>query len=561
MRFSVALLFPFTAYADGCRFLRCWRGMTVAVLFGLLTGCTGLPSLEQRSSSHALELEQARSTAIGKTVTTLAAAHPELSGIYPLANPQEAFAVRTMLADAAERTLDVQYYIWRNDLTGSLLLNSLRRAADRGVRVRFLLDDSSNVGFDETLAALDAHENIEVRLVNPLAIRFPRWINFIVDFSRVNRRMHNKSFTADNQATIIGGRNVGDEYFGATNNILFSDLDVLAVGPVVQDVSTDFDLYWNSESAYPVSLLLPEADSEQTLALEHRINAMTTGRQAEDFIDAMQKSDLISELLKGTIALEWAPTQMLSDPPGKILGKTDDNSGVAWDLKRFFGEPETSMDLVSSYFVPAKAGTQHLTALAERGVSIRILTNSLAATDVAAVHAGYAKRRKTLLRAGIKLYETHPAPQEQDAGASAAAPRPPAADRPAFRSWRWGFGSKSTGSGPFGSSGSSLHAKTLSIDGKKVFVGSFNFDPRSARLNTELGFVIDSPDLARGISSAFMDRIPRTSYEVHLSDDNTLYWTWLHNDRVERYDAEPQASVWRRAWVGFLSILPIEWML
>src|SRR5699024_3556223 len=193
-------------------------------------------------------------------IEQLAEQHPGLSGIYPLADPKEAFAVRSLLADAAEQTLDVQYYIWRNDLTGILLIQRLRQAADRGVRVRRLLDDSANVSFDAILASLDAHENIEVSLFNPLAIRFPRWLNFILDFRRVNRRMHSKSFIADNQAAILGGRNVGDEYFGANADFLFSDLDAIAVGPVVRDVSHAFDAFWNSASAYPVSRLLPKAD-------------------------------------------------------------------------------------------------------------------------------------------------------------------------------------------------------------------------------------------------------------------------------------------------------------
>lgn len=538
----------------GCRFSRVILAALMAALF---VGCTSLPSLEQRQASYSLSPEQASTTRIGQAASTLISTHTGLSGIYPLSNPQEAFAVRTLLADAAQQTLDVQSYIWRNDMTGLLLLGSLYDAADRGVRVRILLDDSANAGFDEILSALNAHDNIDVRLFNPLAIRFPRWVNYIVDFSRVNRRMHNKSFTADNQATIIGGRNIGDEYFGARADVEFSDLDVLAIGPVVDDVSTDFDRYWNSESAYPVTIFLPPATPAQVQNFKRETQTVTTRPAAREFVSAMRETDLVQELLNGSISLEWAPTKMLSDDPRKALGTAPKDSNVMDSMQRIFGTPESHMELVSSYFVPGKAGTQHLTKLARDGVSIRILTNSLASTDVAAVHAGYAKRRKPLLKAGIKLYEMRP--QHSDKKSSRAA-APSAGSHRSFRSWRWGFAGSHAGAGPFGS-GSSLHAKTLSIDGKRLFVGSFNFDPRSAKLNTELGFIIDSPELSQRITNAFMGQVPRTSYRVHLAEDGRLYWTLRDNGTMMRYDSEPEASLWRKLWVGFLSRLPIDWML
>lgn len=517
----------------------CAALVTLTLLF-LAAGCSPLPPLENRQASHALSLQEAQATPMGRTISHMADAHPERSGIYTLANPHEAFAVRALLAGAAQRTIDVQYYIWRNDLTGTLLMESLRKAADRGVRVRVLLDDSGTASFDSTLAALDFHPNIEVRLFNPMIIRFPRWTNYFFDFKRVNRRMHNKSFTADNQATIIGGRNVGDEYFGATDGILFADLDVLAVGPVVQEVSTDFDRYWNSQSAYPVSLLLPAADAEQLDSLvETKATGIAASPAAQGFVTAMEKTDLVHKLVSGDIDLEWAPTRMLSDDPRKALGNVPKETLVAYDLNRYFGSPKSNLELVSSYFVPTKAGVRHLTGLAHNGVSVSVLTNSLAATDVAAVHAGYAKRRATLLKAGVKLYEMRPHDDQHQSPVRISGSR----------------------GGRFGSSGSSLHAKTLSIDDQRLFVGSFNFDPRSAKLNTELGFVIESAKLSQEIHNEFMKQVPDTAYEVHLSDDGNLYWTELRNGKVIRYDAEPESGFWRRALVGFLSVLPIEWLL
>lgn len=550
------------------------RGLISLVILLFSAGCTALPPLDDRQASHSLPADEARQTLIGQAISGRLQEHPGESGIYTLSDPYEAFATRALLANAAQRTLDVQYYIWRNDLTGTLLLESLRQAAERGVRVRLLLDDSANAGIDHVLAALDSHPNIQVRLFNPLAIRSPRWINYIIDFSRLNRRMHNKSFTADNQATIIGGRNIGDEYFGATPDILFSDLDVLAVGTVVQDVSTDFDRYWNSESAWPAHTILPAPPAGELERLTKKAEGFTAGSQATAYVDVLRDLSLVRDLLDDNLELIWAPTLMLSDDPRKVLGTAPPDQTVAYDLQRYFGEPDSHLDLVSSYFVPTRAGVDYLVGLARQGITIRILTNSLAATDVPAVHAGYEKWRKPLLKAGIELYETRPDIEPDTTVPVASAGLDSKSDSTA--SGLFGSGSRAasgklrsgrsgskpgSGPGPFGSSGSSLHAKTLTIDDKRVFVGSFNFDPRSAALNTELGFVIDSPRLAHDIHEAFMGQVPVTSYAVRLSEDGKIYWTEHRDGKLIRYDSEPHASIWRRMFTGFLSLLPIDWML
>jgi len=541
--------------------------VSVPIFLGVLlsAGCTSLPSPESRQASYAPSRAHTKSSSLGQAVGLLAQQHPGLSGIYPLADPKEAFAVRALLADAAEQTLDVQYYIWRNDLTGILLIQHLRQAADRGVRVRLLLDDSANVSFDELLASLDAHENIDVRLFNPLAIRFPRWLNFILDFQRVNRRMHSKSFIADNQAAILGGRNVGDEYFGANAEFLFSDLDAIAVGPVVRDVSQAFDLFWNSDFAYPVSQLLPKADKTALDALDERAEKIMTSTEAREFVQAMNDSSLITELLEGRMALEWAPTRMLTDQPDKIMDTTDATSGVASQLNDLLQQAKSHIELISSYFVPTKTGSRRLRRLANKGVRIRILTNSLASTDVAAVHAGYAKRRRKLLKSGIQLYEMRPlqdTPQHsQSVLQRLRSKHAKSANQPAFKSWSWGFKSPHNGRGPFRHATTSLHAKTVAVDDEWIFIGSFNFDPRSARLNTELGFVIDSPTLARQVSQAFDTSVPEVAYEVAIDDQGHLIW-FLHTpEGVKTLHNEPQASVLRRAWVTFVSLLPIEWLL
>src|SRR5690554_6888172 len=263
----------------------------------LLSGC----SLPQQNivPSRALPPEHAQATRLGQALAPAIAAHPGESGIYALPDPHDAFAARVLLARAAERTLDVQYYIWHGDMTGTLLLEELHAAADRGVRVRLLLDDNGTVGLDTELAALAQHPQIEVRLFNPFRVRKPKWIGFLTDFSRLNRRMHNKSFTADNSATIIGGRNIGDEYFGATSGVLFTDLDVLAVGPVVDAVSTDFDRYWASGSAYPVEQILPEVTPDHLTQLAERAALIERNSKAASYVSAVARSSFIRQLLDG----------------------------------------------------------------------------------------------------------------------------------------------------------------------------------------------------------------------------------------------------------------------
>ena len=283
------------------------RGIALYILLfclsaGLFAGCGTLPSLVNRTASTVIF--NTGDTRLGKALEPVVAAHPEESGIYPLRDARDAFAARALLARAAERTLDLQYYIWREDLSGTLLFNAVRDAADRGVRVRLLLDDHGTYGVDETLAALDAHPNIEVRLFNPFRIRTPRALNYLFDFFRLNRRMHNKSFTADNQVTIIGGRNIGDEYFGATDGLLYVDLDVMAVGPIVTDMSRDFDRYWASGSSYPVSGFLPAGDSGEMTELSWTASLIAENPAAAAYVKALRKSPFVQQLVERRLPFE-----------------------------------------------------------------------------------------------------------------------------------------------------------------------------------------------------------------------------------------------------------------
>ncbi|MBN1141845.1 MAG: phospholipase D family protein [Deltaproteobacteria bacterium] len=471
---------------------------------------------------------------MGEALAPLLRAHPGKTGIFPLADPHDAFAARIVLAQTAERTLDIQYYIWRTDVTGTLLFEALHAAADRGVRVRLLLDDHNSSGLDATLAALHSHPHIEVRLFNPFRFRRLRGLDFLTDFSRVNRRMHNKSFTADNQVTIVGGRNIGDEYFGAKEGLIFADLDVMALGPVVRELSQEFDRYWGCGSSFPADGILPPAAPSRIEELAAKAGRVEREPAAAAYMAAISQLPFIHRLLEGKLELEWAVTRMVCDDPGKGLGLAAPESTLAYQLGEVIGDPVSDLELISPYFVPTAAGVSAFSTLSLRGVRIKVFTNSLDATDVAVVHAGYAKRRKALLKAGVRLFELH-------------------RKLPKRR--------RKKRVGPFGSSGSSLHAKTFSVDRARIFVGSFNFDPRSAQLNTELGFVIESPALAREIEAAFNDQIPAIAYEVRLSRGGRLLWFEHRGGQLIRHDTEPGGGFWKRAGITLLSWLPIEWLL
>ncbi len=504
----------------------------ISCLLSLL-GCS-LPPLEGRSVSHALTTTEAAQTPLGQALEPDLAAHPGLSGIHPLHNPLDAFAARALLARAAARTLDVQYYIWRNDITGNLLLGELIEAADRGVRVRLLLDDIGTSGLDAELSAITLHKNIEVRLFNPFMLRKPKPLGYLADLRRANRRMHNKSFTADNLATIIGGRNVGDEYFGATDGVLFSDLDVMAIGPIATDVSNDFDRYWASASAYPVKDILKPAPESTLKQLEADTEALLASSRATEYRESIERSDFVRQLIDHTLPLHWVHVTMVSDDPAKGLGKASRDQLLIPQLEKALGKIESSLDIVSAYFVPTASGVTGLGDLVDHGVKVRVLTNSIEATDVPAVHAGYGKRRKELLERGVILYEMR----------SLAPAYAETTDKKLFQR--------------FGSSGASLHAKTFAVDGKRLFVGSFNFDPRSALLNTELGFLIDSPELTHQLVDAFDRGVPRLSYRVELDDNKNLRWVGGLGPNAVVYTVEPHTTWWSRAMVTFLGWLPIE---
>lgn len=509
------------------------------MVIALLSACASLPPMVQRPPSHALT--DTADTSLGQALAPLEAAHPGLTAIYPMASGRAAFAARYRLAAVAQRSIDVQYYIWHGDTSGSLLAHALWQAAERGVRVRMLLDDANTGGLDPVIAALDAHPQIEVRLFNPFANRGWRLADFAGDFGRVNRRMHNKNFVVDNQVAVVGGRNVGDEYFGAPDATEFADLDVVAAGAVVAEVSASFDAYWSSASAYPASAVIPAAPAGSAADAAAAWAAMQDSPKAKAYVEALRASVVVPQLLAGSGELEWTVAHLLADDPAKVLNPADrEELHLLPRLKASLGDAQQELLLVSPYFVPTRTGTAMLVAAAGRGVKVSVLTNSLASTDVTPAYSGYARYRMELLRAGVHLYELKPA---------AATPKGDKGD---------GDGRRSLG----GSAGASLHAKTFAVDRQRIFVGSFNLDPRSARLNTESGVLLESPVLASRLSDAFVSDIPLRAYEVRLDDGNDApVWIERTETAEVRHKSAPQTGLMRRMWSGFLGWLPIEWLL
>ncbi|SAL77209.1 phospholipase D/transphosphatidylase [Caballeronia terrestris] len=510
------------------------RRCLAALLVMLLNACASLPPQAGRIETHALQ--NTADTRLGVAFAPGEATHPADNAFHLLPNAMDALVARVILMEGADRTLDMQYYIWHDDATGRTLAAAMLRAADRGVRVRLLLDDLGTNADDRVLLALDSHPNVEIRLFNPVASRSFKKLGSAVEFFRVNRRMHNKALIADNQGAILGGRNIGDEYFGASTTVAFGDLDVLVHGPVVREVSTAFDQYWNSESAYPVDRLMGKsADPEALAGYRAKLDAyLSTEMETPYFQQA--KARLTDVIHTRDAQFSWGRATLLYDDPAKITRAPGDAEGHlmsqfrALDLK-----PEREMLIVSPYFVPQKAGVEWLRGMTARGVRVTVLTNSLSATDVAAVHAGYQRYRKDMLEAGVRLYELKPVAGDESTG------------------------KKST----FGSSKASLHAKTYVFDRKSIFIGSMNLDPRSVELNTEIGVYCESEAAAREVVDGIDANLDRVAWRLELRPDANggSHIVWIDtaaNGTVTVLDKEPDVSAWRRTGIWFLGLLPIE---
>lgn len=497
----------------------------------LVAGCASIDFDYPRTPSAAAL--DTGGTYLGSRVSALSAAHPPgLSGFYPLHDGIDALSARLLLAERAERTIDTQYYLIKKDTTSLAFIEALLRAADRGVRVRLLLDDVFTKGYDAGLAGLDSHPNFEVRLFNPFYRGATGRIRSgLTDLTRVNRRMHTKTFTVDNQVTIVGGRNIADEYFGAREDAKFGDLDVVGIGEIADNVSNMFDSFWNHQTALPLPAFArmpgdPAAELEKLriqLAASREEIAQTRYAEAVlatalDFVD------------KDSGVLEWAPYKLVYDSPDKgIKSKSGPSVAITTELRKALQSANSEVIIVSPYFVPRKAGIEFLSKLRARGVSVTVVTNSLAANNQVTVHGGYAPSRVPLLREGVRIYEVRP--DADIAGAEIVA----------------ASGAKAT-----------LHTKSFLVDRHRVFVGSFNFDPRSANLNTESGVIIDSSELGSDFANTFNARIHTQTYELYLNEDGKLRWRGSEDGQEVIYKKEPQ-STWRQRFIaGLVKLLPVK---
>jgi len=508
------------------------RGLPRTVLIWLaevLTGRTTDPwSSYPRTLSTAFE--DPASTRLGQFFGPAADEHPGLSGFSLLSHGREAFIVRLALADLAERSLDMQYYVWDGDTTGRIVLDHVMKAADRGVRVRLLVDDPFYKASDSIKACLDAHPNIEIRLFNPLTNR--RWsiLDFIFDFGRVNRRMHNKLMVADNAAAIVGGRNIGDIYYGVNTIANYRDLDVLAVGPVVRDLSGVFDRYWNSPSTVPIAAIVDRAHGADDLnAILTRLRAAIAAADYPYPID-QDLDELATRGAELRDNLVWAHGRIIADDPESIApGKESDD--VIEFIRGRIAKLKEELLVESPYFVLPAGAQATVKALHERNVRVRVLTNSLASNDMLPAHSGYAKTRRRLLENGMELYELRP-------------------DTDAFRPG-WSLLS--------GRSPAALHTKAMAFDGEAVFIGSFNLDPRSAVINTEAGLYIESPEFAKKLT-AYMATgvVPANSYRVLLDPNAEIAWETVRDGKRVRYQDEPETGFRRRFVADLLKLLPID---
>jgi putative cardiolipin synthase len=482
----------------------------------------------RREPSRALPAD-GPATNLDRLIVPLTEAHRGQSGLVLLDDNLDAFAARALSVRRAGRSLDVQTYIWKNDLTGRLLANEILAAADRGVRVRLLLDDVNLYAHDRALFALDAHSNIAVRLFNPSlnrGSRLRRSIEMALRAVRATRRMHHKAWLADGRLAVVGGRNIGNAYFDAASASNFRDLDLLMLGPAVDEASAIFDGFWNCQAALPITALFGRREA-RLARLRKRLAATAAGLQARPYLASVAEQETVHDTLSGKAPVHWtADVRVVSDPPEKV-----DNAGQErWLIRQIrpvVASARSELEIVSPYFIPGAEGTEELLGIVRRGVRVSILTNSLAATDVVAAHGAYAGFRRALIEGGVRLLELKP------------------------------YKGRSAHS-RLGSSHASLHTKAFTVDDREGFVGSMNFDPRSISLNAEMGVIFGHPDLVREVRDVFADEAsPAKSYRLAV-ERGRLVWHDEAEQPATMFRREPLASLSRRLAAGIIGWLPIR---
>jgi putative cardiolipin synthase len=514
-----------------------WIGIAVAVLIvasALSVFSYGRFARHARGAPSTAVAADRIETTIDRAIAPMTQARPGEAGLSLITDNLDAFAVRALSARVAGRSLDLQYYIWKPDLTGNLILHEILRAADRGVRVRLLLDDLNAHRKDSLLAALDQHRNIEVRMFNPSrgrASSFTRGVELLLRGFSLNRRMHNKAWIVDGRIAVVGGRNIGDEYFGAASDSNFMDADLAVVGPPVKETADIFDAFWNSASAIPLAALV-DSDELSLQRLRRIVDLEYKSRDANPYLAKLRQSPTIAALLRGEKQPRWThDAHVYSDPADKAEGAAR-KGWLADVLVPVAIAARRELFIISPYFVPGDEGVAALVAMRKRGVHVGVLTNSLAATDVAAVHGGYAPYRLRLLEGGVDLFELMAS---------------------------GGQGGRGSGGGSgFGSSNASLHTKAFLVDDDVGFVGSFNLDPRSINLNTEMGILFKDRQLSADLRQTYVFKTgARNSYKLWL-DDGELRWRDGSAEPPREWSHEPAVGMGRRAIARVIGWLPVE---
>jgi phosphatidylserine/phosphatidylglycerophosphate/cardiolipin synthase-like enzyme len=512
-----------------------WRRVceTAALLMMLLGACASLPPMPPRTVTRALDPVAATPllhTAAGRS-------SPGLSGVRMLVAGEDALANLLLLADGAQRSLDLQYYAILNDASARVLMQRVRAAADRGVRVRLLVDDLNTSGTDDAFRRLTRHPRIEVRLYNPLPSgrmsAFTKVLGSLNDAARINSRMHNKAFIADNVIAVTGGRNIGDPYFLLTAEANFLDLDLLVAGPAVPSLSAVFDRFWNSELAYPIDAVIPAPSP----AASPPATGASAPLDAPDELPEPARARVaqsLAQLRTGGSDLQWVPARVIADLPSKSLKEGEPAAAETMfdDLGALLRSAQHDVLIMTPYFVPGADGMALIESLRQRGVNVRVLTAALAATDAPVVHMGYSKYRKRLLAAGVELYELRPEfePQPQRYG---------------------GVHSRTN-----------LHAKAIMIDGRTVLVGSMNIDPRSDKHNTEMGLLLSSPTIARQLGNVVDHACETGAYRIVVHEDGQLRWRYTAPDgSTAELTSEPKVSLWKRIGLSLLAPLAPEQLL
>jgi cardiolipin synthase C len=504
---------------------KCFRISIFAILVLLFGACATVPF--DYPKEHSVAITDTEGTAIAREVKVWTDAHGGLSGFYPLQTGMDAFGVRLRMIEDAESSIDAQYFLMKDDAAGHIFARALLQAADRGVRVRFLLDDVFTSADDELLSLLNQHPKIQVRLFNPVARRGIFTFNFLGDFKRANRRMHNKSFTVDNQVTVVGGRNIADEYFELKTDAEFLDFDVIGIGSVATDVAETFDMFWNDSRSVPMEAFDDDVNAHSLEAVRAELGEDVLGEYRSIYEKALD-SELIHDLYNGRISLFPATAEVVTDDPAKLVHEVGaDQQQLVNYLSDLAVKAKSEIIVVTPYFVPLKAGVEFWRGIAASGVRVIILTNSLASNNHLAVHSAYARYRLPMLDAGVELYE---------ARANAVTP---VHDGAAVMPERL-----------------TLHSKAVIIDRESVFVGSLNMDPRAIDINSEMGIVIESAEMAGKLAQSVLRDMPEFAYRVELRNDGKLQWR-CNIDGIEVIETrEPLSTSGQRFKAFLLKIVP-----